>query len=148
MKSLQQLIFVLGACFALLSFAQEPVAPSTPRFVADIELETEDDLSQLLTRAGQLFLEGKVKQEHGAVVLVLHGPVLRSLSRNNYAQSQAVVNQAASLTALGVLEIKACRSWMGSNGMPVEDLQPFVEVVSYGPEEVTRLVQDEGYIFF
>ncbi|MEP5566281.1 MAG: hypothetical protein ABJN62_00475 [Halioglobus sp.] len=150
MTRLQRCVFLLGWLFVTASFAQEPsgAVAADPRYVADIELETEDDLSELLTRAGEMFLEGTVKQEQGAVVLVLHGPVLNTLLRPNYAESQAVVNQAASLAALGVLEIKACRSWLGKNGVDASQLQPFVEVVSYGPGEVSRLVEDEGYIFF
>ena len=148
MHALQRYVFLLGIALACSAFGQESPLTSTSRYVADIELETEADLSELLTRAGKLLLEGKVTQEQGAVVLVLHGPVLKSLLRPNYAQSQAVVNQAASLAALGVLEIKACRSWLGNNGVAEEDLQPFVGVVSYGPAEVSRLVEDEGYIFF
>ncbi len=148
--ALQRFVFLLGLLFTGAALAQLPTlaAADDLRYVADIEVETEEDLSELLTRAGKLFLDGRVKQEDGAVVLVLHGPVLNSLLRPNYAQSQAVVNQAASLVALGVLEIKACRSWLGNNGVEEEQLQPFVGVVSYGPAEVTRLVEDEGYIFF
>ncbi len=147
MIMLRRYLILLGLILSIPALGQQAVQTSS-RFVADIELETEADLSELLSRAGQLFLEGKVRQEDGAVVLVLHGPVLNSLMKPNYAQSQAVVNQAASLAALGVLEVKACRSWMGQNGMDEEDLQPFVEVVSYGPSEVSRLVREEGYLFF
>ncbi len=147
MIKLRRYLILLALILSIPALGQQAVQTSS-RFVADIELETEADLSELLSRAGQLFLEGKVRQEDGAVVLVLHGPVLNSLMKPNYAQSQAVVNQAASLAALGVLEVKACRSWMGQNGMDEEDLQPFVEVVSYGPSEVSRLVREEGYLFF
>ena len=147
MALLRRCLLLLGLVLSGPVLAQQAIETSS-RFVADIELETEADLSELLSRAGQLFLEGKVRQEDGAVVLVLHGPVLNSLLRPNYAQSQGVVNQAASLTALGVLEIKACRSWMGQNAVDEKDLQPFVEVVSYGPAEVSRLVREEGYLFF
>ncbi len=139
------ILLALALCPPVL--AQESLE-SQNRFVADIELQTEADLSELLSRAGELFLEGKVRQEDGAVVLVLHGPVLRTLLKPNYAQSPGVVNQAASLAALGVLDIKACRSWMSSNGVDESELQPFVQVVSSGPSEVRRLVRDEGYLFF
>lgn len=139
------ILLALALCPPVL--AQESLEAQN-RFVADIELQTEADLSELLSRAGELFLEGKVRQEDGAVVLVLHGPVLRTLLKPNYAQSPGVVNQAASLAALGVLDIKACRSWMSSNGVDESELQPFVQVVSSGPSEVRRLVRDEGYLFF
>lgn len=118
------------------------------RFVADIELQTAEELGVLLQRAQQMLVAGDFGQEDGAVVLVLHGPVLRSLLRNNYPDNQVLVNQAASLTAMGVLEVKACRTWMASNAVDPGQLQPFVDVVAYGPGEVVRLVEKEGYINF
>lgn len=144
---LRRCVILLALALCPHVLAQESLEAQN-RFVADIELQTEADLSELLSRAGELFLEGKVRQEDGAVVLVLHGPVLRTLLKPNYAQSPGVVNQAASLAALGVLDIKACRSWMSSNGVDESELQPFVQVVSSGPSEVRRLVRDEGYLFF
>jgi intracellular sulfur oxidation DsrE/DsrF family protein len=118
------------------------------RYVADIELQTDADLGDLLKRAEQLLVDGELSQQDSALVLVLHGPVLHSLLRPNYASSKTLVNQAASLSALGVLEVKACRTWMGANGVNESQLQPFVKVVSYGADEVTRLVEQEGYIAF
>lgn len=119
-----------------------------PRYVADIELHSAADLSGLLLRAEQMLVSGEVTQQQQAVVLVLHGPVLHSLLRPNYPQSKALVNQAASLSALGVLDVRACRSWMAANNIDEAQLQPFVGVVSSGAGEVTRLIKTEGYIAF
>ncbi len=87
-------------------------------------------------------------QNGPALTLVLHGPVLRSLLRPNYIQSKPMVDQAATLSALGVVELKACLTWMGENGLHTGDLQPFVQTVSLGPVEVGRLIRDEGYLYF
>ena len=86
MHALQRYVFLLGIVFACSAFGQEPSLASTPRYVADIELETESDLSELLSRAGKLFLEGKVTQDQGAVVLVLHGPVLSERTWRDYSE--------------------------------------------------------------
>jgi uncharacterized protein len=145
---LRQLILVLGMLHGLSSVAQ-PSDVSVPGYVVDIELQTEQQFSELLTRAEQLFLEGGLSQDGGTgVTLVLHGPVLRSLLRGSYRDSKAMVDQAASLSALGVVKIQACRSWLGYNGLSESELQPFVGVVSFGPAEVVRLVEEEGYIEF
>ncbi|QFU74520.1 acyl-CoA transferase [Halioglobus maricola] len=137
--------FMAGALAAVASAEEREVV----RYVSEIELETEADLGELLGRAENLFTAGELPQEEGAALtLVLHGPVLRSLMRENYAGSKPVVDQAASLSALGVVQFKACRSWMGSNGVDEESLQPFVTTVSYGPGEVQRLVREQGYIYF
>ena len=54
-------------------------------YVVDIELQTVEEFSQLLERAEQLLLAGTVLQDDVAeVTFVLHGPVVRSLLRQNY----------------------------------------------------------------
>lgn len=133
-------------------FAQD--APPEPvYFVADIELHTTRELGQLLDRAGQLLIDegvsAPVDGQGGAIVtLVLHGPVLRNLLRENYEQNKTLVDQAASLSALEVIDVKACQSWMTHNGISPGQLQPFIEVVAYGPAEVERLVEEHGYLYF
>jgi intracellular sulfur oxidation DsrE/DsrF family protein len=96
-----------------------------------------------------LMLEGVVLPAGDAkITLVLHGPVLRSLLRDSYRQNKDLVDQAASLSAMEVIDVKACNTWMTSNGVNSEDLQPFVETVIYGPAEVTRLLNDTRYLNF
>ena len=142
---LRRFIVLLGLVFSVHASAE----PDYSRYVADIELQTQSQLIELLVRAETLLLDGKIGQEgEAAVVLVLHGPVLRSLLKPNYSDSKVLVDRAATLSALGVLDIKACRSWMGKNDVDAEQLQPFVQTVSYGPGEVTRLIREQGYITF
>lgn len=130
---------------------EAPVEPVY--YVADIELHTADEFSQLLDRAERLLLESDTAEhpaarEDAIVTLVLHGPVLESLLRENYRQNKALVDQAASLSALEVIDVKACKSWMAYNGIDPARLHPFVEVVAYGPAEVERLVEERGYLYF
>jgi intracellular sulfur oxidation DsrE/DsrF family protein len=148
---------LLPYCVALLSllvsiapaaYAQDG-AEEALRYVADIELQTLDQFEQLLVRADELFVAGETPADgNAAVVFVLHGPVLRSLLRQNYRANRQTVDLAARLTAFGVIELKACRTWMRSASVSENDLQPFVETVSYGPGEVERLVQESNYIYF
>lgn len=84
----------------------------------------------------------------GSVTLVLHGPVLRSLLRENYLNNKKMVDRAASLSAMGVIGVKACNTWMASNGINSEDLQAFIDSVPYGPAEVERLLKDKHYLYF
>ncbi len=142
-------------CF-LLAFsiqAQEPLRQTSNEtsdyFVAAIELHTTAELYAVLERADQLLADGVALQsEPASVTFVLHGPEVRSLLRQNYLQNKATVDLAARLSALGVVEIKACKTWMGGNGVNPDNLQPFVGTVGYGPGEVRRLVEAEGYILF
>ncbi len=145
------LVLILAA-LAFPGYAETP--PDEPvYYVADIELQSDDELIQLLDRAGQILMqEGPlppVDAGSGALVtLVLHGPVLKSLLRENYRDNRALVDRAASLSALGVIDVKACKSWMTYNEINPEQLHPFIEVVAYGPAEVERLVKDRGYLYF
>jgi intracellular sulfur oxidation DsrE/DsrF family protein len=144
-------------CFALLA-AGLLVLLSTPArgqdgfprpYVVDVELQTSEQLRQTLVRAEQLLVEGVASQEgDAAVTFVLHGPVIRDLLRENYLANKSMVDLAASLSAMGVISVKACRTWMGANQVDERQLQPFIETVSFGPGEVQRLVDEENYLYF
>ena len=139
-----------GLCliWAFTALAQEH-AVSPARFVADIELETSAEFVQLLQRASELLVDGALPQDGAATVsFVLHGPVITDLLRQNYAARRQLVNLAASLSALQVVEIKVCETWLGKHGLSAEQLQPFVQTVSYAPGELRRLKEEKNYLDF
>ncbi len=136
----------------LLGFlaANTIVAQDSPaqyqNFVADIELQSADQFLELLDRAEQLMLAGVVTPGSGPkVTLVLHGPVVRTLLRDNYRDNKPLVDKAASLSALEVIDVKACATWMTINGVNPGNLQPFIEIVPYGSAEVQRLLNEHLY---
>ena len=134
--------------FPGLSPAQDG-STDAQHYVADIELHTLPEFRQLLQRADQLFLAGGLPDDgEAAVVFVLHGPVLRSLLRRNYLDNRQTVDLAARLSALGVIDVKACRAWMRSASVDEADLQPFVETVPYSLDEINRLVRQSNYVYF
>ena len=148
MSSLARVISLVALLWALPAAAQ-PLPSDAPRYVADIELQTSGELKELLERANQLLLDGVAEQEGGTTVtFVLHGPVIRDLLRQNYPANRELVNLAASLSALQVVDIKVCRTWMGSNAVDEVDLQPFVEPVNLAASEVWRLRQENKYLDF
>lgn len=145
---------VPGVCLLLLylltgaAFAEDS-PPNYQHYVVDVELQTLPQFRELLDRADQLLLAGQLPDDDdAAVVFVLHGPVLRSLLRQNYFDNRQTVDLAARLSALGVIDLKACRTWMRGASVSESELQPFVETVSYGPGEVTRLVKESNYVYF
>ncbi|MFT6955157.1 MAG: intracellular sulfur oxidation DsrE/DsrF family protein [Halieaceae bacterium] len=118
-------------------------------YLAEFELHTAQEMQGVLLRAEQLMIDGAIPLDgEPRVAFVLHGPEVRILLRENYLQNKAVVDKAAALSALGVVEIKACRTWMGSDEIDPADLQFFVETVPYGPAESARLLEQESYISF
>jgi intracellular sulfur oxidation DsrE/DsrF family protein len=128
--------------------AQERSRDNT-HYLGTFELHTAAELRSLLLRAENLLLDGVMTQNSAArVTLLMHGPEVKVLLRDNYRANQGVVDLAARLSALGIVEIKACETWMGGNRVDVRDLQPFVETVPYGPAEARRLVAEESYLAF
>jgi uncharacterized protein len=119
------------------------------QYLAEIELHTAEEFHTVLVRAEQLLASGALPLDAPVpVTFVLHGPEVRILLRQNYLENKQTVDLAASLSALGVVAIKACETWMGGNSIKVGDLQPFVGTVPYGAAEITRLVERENYLYF
>lgn len=145
MKWLLPLLFLW---IPFLGVAQES-SGERQSYVADIELQTPEEFHALLNRAEQLMLGGAGDAGNDPKVsFVLHGPVLKNLLRENYLENKQLVDLAASLSALDVIEIKACRAWMGSHGLAEQELQPFIETVAYGVAEVRTLVEEKKYVRF
>tara|TARA_R110001592_G_scaffold363392_1_gene687082 strand:- start:4339 stop:4794 length:456 start_codon:yes stop_codon:yes gene_type:complete len=142
------LLFLASVLWAVSATAQGP-APGSARYVTDIELQDARQLSELLERAGQLLLDGLATQDGAPKVsFVLHGPVIRDLLRQNYGGNIQLVNLAASLSALQVVEVKVCQTWMGVNGVDAAELQPFVIPVNLAASEVERLRGEKNYLDF
>ena len=143
------LVIALGyQLWPVLAMAQQTLSDS-PRYIADIELETSSELVDLLQRANQLLVDGVAAQDGSAsVTFVLHGPVIKDLLRQNYAANRQLVDLAASLSALRVVKIEVCRTWMGVNDVSETDLQPFVKPVDLASSEVRRLRERQNYLDF
>lgn len=140
-------VFLLG--FLPHAFSQPDTPAADPRYVVDIELQTADEFYDLLSRAEQLLLEGAaLSSDEAKVSFVLHGPVLRNLAREDYLANKKLVDLAASLSAMDVIEVKACRAWMRHNGMDEAQLLPFVETVPYGPGAVKAMLESKNYTRF
>ena len=145
---LGRLLLLSGLVFAAAGYTEEP-ALDEQRYVADIEFQTAEEFSLMLQRADQLLVEGMASQDGAAkITFLVHGPGVNVLLRQNYLENKATVDLAARLTALGVVDIKACQSWMGGRGIDSAQLQPFVETVPYAPRELDRLVKDQNSIYF
>jgi hypothetical protein len=119
------------------------------RYLVEIELHTEAELLDALERSEQLFAEGVLTQ--GAtypVRFVLHGPEVQVLLRENYREHKGTVDLAARLSALGIVDMKVCETWMGHNRVLPGQLPPFIGTVPYAPREARRLMREDGYDYF
>ena len=103
----------------------------------------------MLRRADKLLADGVASQEGAArVTFLIHGPEVKMLLRENYLANKEVVDLAASLSALGVVDIRACLTWMGGNGVDEAQLQPFVGTVPNAPAELNHLIKEQNYVYF
>jgi hypothetical protein len=117
------------------------------RYLAHIEVHTAAELLGILSRADQLFSTQQLDTAE-PIVFVLHGAEGRAFLRQSYASNKTLVDLAAKLSALQVVDIRVCETWMGGRHIDVEQLQPFVDTVPYGPAEIKRLRGDENYVYF
>jgi intracellular sulfur oxidation DsrE/DsrF family protein len=143
--TLPRVFTLLGILLCWPALAQE----DQPRYLAEIELQTAEEFYSVLLRAEQLLANGALAlNEPVPVTFVIHGPGVRVLLRQNYLSNKPTVDLAASLSALGVIEIKACETWADGDGISADELQPFVDTVPDGVREVDRLIEEENYLYF
>ncbi|UXD86177.1 DsrE family protein [Thalassolituus hydrocarboniclasticus] len=166
---LSSLLLVQPALAELVPLTEEPAAVSTEatstpelplegiaptagqlqpgsKIQAVVKLHTAEELQALLTRAEELSRSVDYRNNE-PVRLVLSGDEIAIFVRSSYRGNKALVDLAARLDAFNVVELKVCRSWMARNKVDVADLPAFLDPVTNGAEEVTRL-QLEGYASF
>ncbi|WP_082116951.1 DsrE family protein [Sedimenticola thiotaurini] len=81
----------------------------------------------------------------GKMVVVTHGPELRTFAKENYEKYQGVIDKLAELSEMGV-EFRMCNNAMRAAGYTAEDMHGFVTVVPAGFPEIAYL-QSQGYAY-
>lgn len=89
------------------------------------------------------FVKNTKKATKGKVVVVTHGPELRTFARENYEKYQGIIDKMAELAADGV-EFKMCNNAMKAAGYQASDMHGFITVVPAGFPEVAYW-QSKGY---
>lgn len=140
-------IFALVICSNSGAELQAADAIDDKRYLADIQVHTAAELESILLRAEALSSNGELDSE-GPVVFVLHGSEGKVFLRERYDENKALVDLAARLSALQVVDVRVCERWMGWRRINVDELQPFIETVPSGPAEIKRLRNDENYVYF
>ena len=117
------------------------------RAVLDITVHTVEELQVLLERAENLVQSPRADDGDASVILVLHGPEVEFFSTRNYDQYRDIVDRAARLDSLDVVDVRICQTMMAARGVARDDIPPFIDQVPDGQVEVDRLVS-EGYVYF
>lgn len=149
----QWLVWGCIVLFPLLAVAQQYLPAQTdklsPRYLAQIEVHSTDELNHLLQRAELLFDAGKIRPGSDTpIAFILHGGEARSLINTNYRANKPLVDLAARLSAFEVVDIKVCETWLGGAGLDQSQLPPFIGTVPFGPAEQQRLLEQQDYVNF
>ena len=113
----------------------------------DITVHTIEELQVLFERAETLARTPRVTEDNASVVLVLHGPEVEFFSTRNYDRYREIVDRAARLDALDIVDVRICQTMMAERGIARDDIPPFIEQVPLGTLELERLL-DDGYVYF
>ncbi len=122
-------------------------AETDKHYIAKVELHTKAELGAFLMRAAQLIDKAVADPVFSPIEVILHGKEIELLLRENYLKNKQLVNQAAMLDALNVINIQVCETWMRLNQRALNQLPAFVETVPYGPAEEKKLL-NQGAVYF
>ena len=151
------LLLCIAALAASLSAAQSSSADITPLqvvettsqgYLARIGYNDPVQLSDALERIKVYFDENGSESSFSPITMVVHGPEVEIFEQTNYETYKSIVDTAAQLSALGVLDIAVCETRVRYSGLDPEKVYAFVDKVPFGPAEVNRLIGDESYTYF
>ncbi len=149
------LFFLLALCH-LTALAGEEVKrrAESPRsavsgYLVRIDQNKPEEVEAALLRAEAFYLERlPFLSKSPPIALVLHGPEVEIFFRENYKRYKNIVDLAARLSAFQVVDIKICRTRLRFLEQDEMSLFPFVDTVAFGPDEIARLTEEEGYVRF
>ncbi len=121
---------------------------SPPGYLARIELNMPEEIEAALLRVERFYFANHGVEPGPPVVFVLHGPEVAVFQKQNYRQYKSIVDLAARLSAFDVVDVRVCETRLESVDGSPSDLYPFVGTVSFGPDEITRLIEEEGRSYF
>lgn len=135
------------ALLLLVFFAATSVLHAEPKsegYVFSVTVNSAEQLDVVLDRAEDL-RELFDPDQHGRIAIVLHGAEIQLFQKRNYSLNQSVVDRARLLDADNIIDIKACQTMMRTLDIDQNELPSFIEQVPFGPAEVERLQQREGF---
>jgi len=127
--------------------AISPSEKTSPKLLAEIRVHTKEELAGILGRVNQLYNAGGLTQAEDPVIFLLHGEEARTLYKQHYVENRSMVDTAAKLSALGLVDIRVCETWADNQGLDAKFLQPFVDTVHLAPKQEKQLLK-QGYKYF
>lgn len=133
-----------------LSFAQAQLinAAKSNLLVVDATFEKANELNDLLEKVSDF--SAKRPDSVGAyppIVVMLHGPEIQYFEKASYSQNEKMVNLAAKLDALGVIDMRICQTASTYFKFDSTTFPSFIQVVPSASQALDQLKSD-GYTAF
>lgn len=154
-------LLVVAFCIFSAYFiqAQDPIRKTAPTpyvsteesdggYLARIGFNNPKQVAEALMRVEGLYNFDVGEQLTNPVAIVVHGPEVSIFQKENYQEHKEIVDLAAKLSALGILDISVCEVRLNRSGGDTSSIYPFVGTVPFGPTEVNRLLDEENYVYF
>jgi intracellular sulfur oxidation DsrE/DsrF family protein len=114
------------------------------RYLFDVTEHSIEEMQALLQRTEEISQLVSDEFDNLEIVMILHGPNLDWFTQEHYDKNKDLVDLAARLDTLGIIDLKACTTSMESRGIDSTGLPAFIEPVPYAPDEIARL-QEQDY---
>lgn len=137
-----------GAGFERLSPALPQPSKVAPTWPDEVLVASPSELQSALWRADALFQSGEINQESGPLLVQLMGSEVNFFVRDNYPQHKEVVDLAARLSGLGLVDMSVSAERLRQLEIDSRSLQPFVGVFVSAEGSVKQRREKEGFIYF
>lgn len=114
------------------------------QFVLDTSRYSAPELLAFLQRVDEIASMSLADFDELNIAFVLQGSDIALFARQNYEHNKELVDLAARLDALHVIDVKVCLHDLAHSGLNSEDLPAFIERIPHGQDEMTRL-EGAGY---
>lgn len=116
----------------------------TGQYMFDVSDHSQKELVALLQRADEIAGVDSPGADELDIALILHGPDIGWFAKQNYQENKELVDLAARLDALEIIDLKICQQAMQQYGYLEDDIPAFIDRVPYAPDEIQRL-EGSGY---
>ena len=123
----------------------ESYALEDKHYLYDVTEHTTEELRALLERINDIMEVSPEAFENLKIVMILHGPDIDLFTKQNYEKNKIVVDLAAKLDSIEVVDMQACETTMDSLGVEREQLPDFIETVPFAPDTM-RTLKNQGYV--
>lgn len=114
-------------------------------YLLDVSDQNPAQIKSLLNRAEEVSISTTSSGATSRIVMVIHGPNIDLFDKKNYLQNRELIEQAARLDALNVIDFKVCQRTATSRGIKKTSFPDFLEVVPFASIELNSLAE-KGYV--